>query len=53
MLAGHNAVLILPSCVYDLCCKFLSLVLDDFAKGVLDGRVVAINEVIVDKLHCK
>lgn len=52
VLACHDTVLILSSCIYDLGCKFLALVLDDFAEGVLDGGIVAINKVIVDELHC-
>lgn len=31
--------------------EFLALVLDDFAEGVLNGRVIALDEVSIDKLH--
>lgn len=35
----------------DLCRKILILVPNQFAKSVLDGRIVAVDEVAVDKLH--
>lgn len=37
--------------VNDLSRKLLALVLDNFAERVLDGRVITLNEVPVNKLH--
>ena len=41
----------LSSGVDDFRCIFLALVFDDFAKGVLDCWVVALNEMPVDELY--
>lgn len=43
----------LASGVDNFCRKLLSLVTDGLAKRVLDGRVVAIDEVSVDELDGK
>lgn len=41
----------LASCVDDFSCKVLVLVADHLAEGVLDGRVVALDEMAVDELN--
>jgi hypothetical protein len=43
----------LTSRVYNLGCKVLVLVADHLAEGVLNGRVVAVDKVAIDKLHCQ
>lgn len=49
----ENCVFILSCCVDDLSGIVLALVANDFGKGVLDGRVVSIDEVTVDELNGK
>ncbi len=43
----------LASGIDDLCCEILVLVANDLAEGVLDGRIVTVNKMAVDKLHCQ
>lgn len=43
----------LTSCVDDICCEFLALVLDDFAESIFNRRVVALHEMSVDELDCE
>jgi hypothetical protein len=38
--------------VYNLGCKLLVIVPNHLAEGVLNGRVVAVDKVAVDELHC-
>ena len=48
---SRNGIVHLTGCIDNLRRKFLPLVLDELAKGILDGRVVALDEVTVDELH--
>jgi hypothetical protein len=41
----------LAGCVHDLGRELRAIALDDLAEGVLDGRVVALHEVTLYKLH--
>lgn len=41
----------LTSSINNLSCKLLALVFDDGAEGVLNGRVVALNKVVLNELH--
>ena len=41
----------LSSGVNDLSRVLLALVLDNFAEGVLNGRIVALNKVAIDELN--
>lgn len=51
---GHKENLMyLTSRVDNLRREILALVADDFAEGVLNGRVVALDEVSVDELYCQ
>lgn len=43
----------LSSSINDLGGKLLALVLDDRAESVLNGRVVALDKVVLDELHSK
>ena len=52
VLAIEDRVLILPGRINDLYREVLVFVPDDFAEGVLDGRVVRVDEVAVDELDC-
>lgn len=49
----ENAVLVLAGGVDHLDGKVMLAVADDFAESVLDGRVVRVDEVAVDVLHCE
>lgn len=40
----------LASCVDDICCEFLALVLDDFAESIFNRWVIALHEMSVDEL---
>lgn len=40
----------LTSCIDDICCEFLALVLDDFAESIFNRGIVALHEMSVDKL---
>lgn len=40
----------LTSCVDDICCVFLALVLDNFGESVFNRGVVALHEMSVDEL---
>ena len=50
MLAIQDCVLVLARRVNDLCGEVLIPIANDFAKGVLDGGVVGVDEVAVDIL---
>jgi hypothetical protein len=43
----------LPGSINDLSSVFLALVLDDLAERILNGWIVAFNEMAVHKLHCE
>lgn len=43
----------LASSIDDLCCEILVFVANDLAEGVLDGRIVTIDKMAVDELHCQ
>jgi hypothetical protein len=43
----------LSCCIDNLGRVVLALISDYFAKGVLDGGIVALDEVAIDKLYCK
>nr|POE56727.1 hypothetical protein CFP56_33699 [Quercus suber] len=51
VLAVENGVLVLTSCIDHLDRKILILVSNYFAKGVLDGGVIGVDEMAVDILH--
>lgn len=51
MLRIQDAVFVLPSRVDNLGQEILALITDRLAKGILDGRVITIDKVTVDKLH--
>ena len=53
VLAVEYSILILASGINDLDREVLISISNDFAEGVLDGRVVGVDEVAVHKLHCK
>ena len=53
VLAVQYCVLILSGCIDDLHAKVLIPVLDHFAEGVLDGRVVRVDKVPIDILNCE
>lgn len=53
VLAVQYAVLVLPGRVDDLHCEVMVPIPNDFAEGVLDGRVVGVYEVAVDVLDCE
>lgn len=53
VLGVEYAVLILACCVDDFGRVVLSLVLDHFAKSVLDCGIVAVNEVTIDESYCQ
>jgi hypothetical protein len=53
MLAVENSVLVLARSIYNLYCEVLVLISDNFAKGVLDGRVVGVDKVAVNELDCE
>jgi hypothetical protein len=53
VLRVQDAVLVLPGRVDNLGRKLLALVADLLAKGVLDGRVVALDKVPVDIADCQ
>lgn len=40
----------LTSCVDDICCVFLALVLDDFGESIFNRGVVALHEMSVNEL---
>ena len=52
VLAIKNRVLVLPSRVDNLDSKVLILISNNSAKGILDRRVVGVNEVTVHILDC-
>ena len=47
---GEENLVYLACSVDDLRCKVLALVPDDFAERVLNGGVVALDEVAIDEL---
>lgn len=53
MLRVQDAVFVLAGSIDDLCCKFLALVFDGLAERVLNSRVVAVDEMAIDKLYCE
>ncbi len=53
VLAIEDRIFVLACRINDFYSKILVLVTDDFAKGVLDGRVVGIDEVAIDELDCQ
>ena len=53
VLAVQYAILVLSRCIDDLHCEVMVPIPDDFAEGVLDGRVVGVYEVAVDVLDCE
>ena len=48
---SRNVIIHLTGRINNLRSKLLALILDELAEGVLDGRVVALDEVAVDELH--
>ena len=50
VLALQNTVLVLSSCINNLGREILAFVFDHCAKGVLDGRVVGFDKVVLDVL---
>jgi hypothetical protein len=48
---GHSRTTYLTGSINDLGRKLLVLIPDDFAEGVLDSRIVALDKVTVDELH--
>ena len=53
VLGIQNAVLVLAGGVDHLDGKVVVAVADDLAESVFDGRVVRVDEVPVDVLHCE
>jgi hypothetical protein len=53
VLGVKNAVLVLAGGIDHLDGKVMVAVADDFAESVFDGRVVRVDEVAVDVLHCE
>jgi hypothetical protein len=53
VLGVEDAVLVLAGGVDHLDGKVMVAVADDFAESVFDGRVVRVDEVPVDVLHCE
>lgn len=51
VLRVENTVLVLARCVDDFGRVILSLVLDHFAKGILDRGIVAVDEVAVNESY--
>ena len=51
MFAVENGILVLTGRVDDLHAKILVTVAHDFAEGVLDRRVIRVDEVAVDVLY--
>lgn len=43
----------LPSRIHNLSRKLLVLVLDNLTESILNGWVIALNKVTIDKLHCE
>lgn len=53
VLGVENAVFVLAGGVDHLDGKVMVAVADDFAESVFDGRVVRVDKVAVDVLHCE
>lgn len=53
MLRVKDTVLILACCINDFCREVLSLVSNRLAKGIFDGRVIAVDKVPIYELHGK
>lgn len=51
VLGVENTVLVLACCIDDFGRVILSLVLDHFAKGILDRGIVAVDEVTVNESY--
>ena len=51
VLGVENTVLVLARCVDDFSRVILSLVLNHFAKGILDRGIVAVDEVTVNESY--
>lgn len=43
----------LPGRIHDLGREVLALIFNDATKGILNGRVIAVDEVTVDELNCQ